>query len=88
MGTANEDLWKGVSDLPNYSSTFPKWPSKELGEVCNGLIDKDGIDLLASMLIYEPNNRIDMKRALKHHYFDDLNKSALPAGDWDGDLIL
>uniref|UniRef100_A0A0N5BUK3 Protein kinase domain-containing protein n=1 Tax=Strongyloides papillosus TaxID=174720 RepID=A0A0N5BUK3_STREA len=88
LGTANEELWPGVSELANYSTTFPKWPSKNLSEVCNGLIDRNGIDLLSSMLIYEPNNRIDMKRALRHPYFDDLDKAALPAGDWDGDLVV
>uniref|UniRef100_A0A0N4Z9R1 Protein kinase domain-containing protein n=1 Tax=Parastrongyloides trichosuri TaxID=131310 RepID=A0A0N4Z9R1_PARTI len=88
MGTANETVWAGISQLPNYSNTFPKWPAKNLSEVCLNRIDRRGIDLMEKMLVYEPSLRIDMKSALNHPYFDDLDRRALPAGDWRGKLIL
>lgn len=28
LGTPNEDIWPGVTSLPDYKSAFPKWPSK------------------------------------------------------------
>lgn len=31
------------------------------------------------MLVYDPAERITAKDVLKHPYFDDLDKSALPA---------
>ena len=35
--------------------------------------------LFQSLLIYDPSKRIAAKDALKHHYFDDLEKDSLPA---------
>lgn len=28
MGTPTEDTWPGVTSLPDFKSSFPKWPSK------------------------------------------------------------
>merc|ERR1712029_260534 len=44
-----------------------------------GHLDANGLDLLDKMLIYDPSKRISAKQALKHPYFDDLDKSDLPA---------
>jgi hypothetical protein len=38
--------------------------------------------------VYDPVNRITSKEILKHPYFNDLDKRVLPAGDYDGKLIL
>uniref|UniRef100_A0A0A9E4C6 Uncharacterized protein n=1 Tax=Arundo donax TaxID=35708 RepID=A0A0A9E4C6_ARUDO len=27
MGTPNEETWPGVASLPDYKSSFPKWPA-------------------------------------------------------------
>ena len=37
------------------------------------------LESLQQMLIYNPGNRITAKAALRHKYFDDLDKSSLPA---------
>eukprot|EP01047_Picozoa_sp_COSAG01_P046713 COSAG01_NODE_4407_length_5056_cov_4.859794_8_plen_56_part_00 len=37
--------------------------------------DSKGLDLLASMLVYEPAKRISAKQSMSHPYFDDLDKS-------------
>ena len=42
-------------------------------------VDDHGLDLLAQMLIYDPSKRISAKAAIVHPYFDDLDKSTLPA---------
>ena len=34
------------------------------------------------MLIYNPGKRVSAKAALQHPYFDDLDKSTLPASCW------
>jgi hypothetical protein len=34
---------------------------------------------LQKMLIYCPSNRMSAKEAVKHKYFDDLDKDTLPA---------
>lgn len=28
MGTPNEEIWPGVTSLPDFKSAFPKWPAK------------------------------------------------------------
>lgn len=35
------------------------------------------------MLIYNPGKRLTAKSALKHPYFDDLDKSTLPAAGFN-----
>jgi len=60
--------------LPDYKPTFPQWAGKSLERTVNGM-DAKGLDLLKSMLKYEPKQRISAKQALEHPYFDDLNKA-------------
>ena len=40
------------------------------------------------MLIYDPAARVTTKDILRSPYFSDLDKKSLPAGDYDGTLIL
>lgn len=70
LSTPTEQTWPGVSSLPDYKDSFPKWKRQPLGKVVECL-DADGIDLLSSMLTYEPARRISAKRALEHPYFAD-----------------
>lgn len=46
MGTPNEQIWPGVSQLPDYKETFPQWTRQELRNVVPNL-DEMGIDLLS-----------------------------------------
>eukprot|EP01121_Diplochlamys_sp_Union-15-3_P016097 TRINITY_DN5416_c0_g3_i1.p1 TRINITY_DN5416_c0_g3~~TRINITY_DN5416_c0_g3_i1.p1 ORF type:complete len:304 (-),score=36.04 TRINITY_DN5416_c0_g3_i1:90-1001(-) len=71
LGTPNDDEWPGVSKLDNYRITFPKWKKQSLSSVLPKM-DPDGLDLLESMLIYQPCKRISAKGALKHQYFNEL----------------
>ncbi|VEL20264.1 unnamed protein product [Protopolystoma xenopodis] len=82
LGTPTEETWKGVSQLPEYKKkSFPAWKRAKLSEQENiaNAFDKDGIDLLQSMLVYEPARRINARDALLHPYFSDLDKSIVPA---------
>jgi len=88
LSTPNEELWNGVTHLPDYKSTFPKWSDNMLDEKMSKHLDQPGVELLKKMLIYDPISRISAKQILKHPYFDDLDKKNLPAGDWDGKLEL
>ncbi|XP_059803380.1 cyclin-dependent kinase 1 [Hemitrygon akajei] len=77
LGTPNNDIWPDVETLPDYKNTFPKWKPGNLSQVKN--LDQNGLDLLAKTLTYDPTRRISAKEALYHPYFDDLDKSSLPA---------
>ena len=71
LGTPTEETWPGVSQLPDYTDTFPRWRPKRLQEHIPGL-DEQGADLLRKMLTYAPSARITAKEALQHPYFDDI----------------
>ncbi|CAI0374188.1 unnamed protein product, partial [Linum tenue] len=71
MGTPNEDTWPGVTSLPDFKSTFPKWPSKDLANVVPTL-DSAGLDLLRKMLCLDPVKRITARTAIEHEYFKDI----------------
>jgi serine/threonine protein kinase len=70
-GTPNETIWPGVSKLPDWKPTFPQWTPKDMSTIVPGL-EASGVDLLACMLTYEPNQRISGKDALRHPYFAEL----------------
>ncbi|RZC71693.1 hypothetical protein C5167_050824 [Papaver somniferum] len=71
MGTPNEEIWPGVTSLPDFKSAFPKWPAKDLAGVVTKL-DSCGIDLLNKMLCLDPSKRITARTALEHEYFKDI----------------
>ena len=76
LGTPDDELWAGVSQLPDFKRDFPKWPRRSIGAAVPKL-DALGVDLLSKMLVYQPSKRISAKQALQHAWFDDLDKSQL-----------
>ena len=48
LGTPNEMLWQGVSQLPDFKTNFPKWQPKALREVVpqTDRLNDAGIDLV------------------------------------------
>lgn len=71
LGTPDNNVWPGVSQLPDFKPTFPRWKSKDLKNLVPGL-DDNGLDLLSKFLVYEPSKRISAKEALRHPFFSDL----------------
>lgn len=45
LGTPDERLWPGVSDFPDYKTSFPKWPVQNLLQVIPAL-SQPGAELL------------------------------------------
>ena len=75
LGTPVEKTWPGVSRLPDYKQTFPKWPKSSLKKIV-GKLDKQGVNLLQQIFLYEPTTRITAIDALRHPWFDDNAKIA------------
>lgn len=75
LGTPDERLWPGVSELPDYKTSFPKWPVQNLLQVIPAL-GQSGADLLQQMLKYEPTSRVSARNALSHPFFSDVRRSA------------
>ncbi|VDN01300.1 unnamed protein product [Thelazia callipaeda] len=88
MSTPTEKSWPGVRDLPDFNMTFPQWKDDGLRELLKGRMDSEGLEVLRSMLSYDPALRISAKELLKHPYFDDVDRKTLPAGDYCGTLVL
>ncbi|XP_049624509.1 cyclin-dependent kinase 3 [Suncus etruscus] len=68
LGTPNEAMWPGVTQLPDYKGSFPKWAWKGLDKVIPSL-EPEGKDLLMQLLCYDPRQRLSAKAALMHPYF-------------------
>jgi len=45
LGTPTETTWPGVTQLPDFKVSFPKFTAKPLGSVAKNL-DASGLDLL------------------------------------------
>lgn len=71
MGTPNEVLWPGISQLQDFNPQFPNWPTRPLSGIVPTL-DAEGTDLLQRMLVYHPAARITAQQALQHPYFFDV----------------
>jgi len=71
LGTPTEAVWPGVSELPDFKPTFPKWLHKGWPNIRNTLaqVGTSGIDLLDKLMNYNPASRISARRALAHPYF-------------------
>ncbi|KAG8519392.1 Cyclin-dependent kinase 3 [Galemys pyrenaicus] len=77
LGTPNEAVWPGVSQLPDYKGSFPKWVRKGLEDLVPSL-EPEGKDLLVQLLQYDPSQRISAKTALAHPYFSSSETAQAP----------
>lgn len=80
LGTPTENDWPGVTSLPDFKASFPKWTRDANHEIISGegarVLGEDGLDLLEALLVYDPANRISAKQACMHPYFTYNNGKA------------
>merc|ERR1719201_2284509 len=71
LGTPTEAVWPGLSNLPDFSPSFPQWRAKGWANIRTTLaqIGTTGIDLLERLMRYNPATRISAREGLKHAYF-------------------
>ena len=75
LGTPDAQRWLGVTDLPDYKDTFPRWPARPIRETVvahGGVWSEAALDLLGRLLTYDPSARITARQALQHPYFAEL----------------
>ncbi|XP_061186533.1 cyclin-dependent kinase 20-like [Saccostrea echinata] len=69
LGTPNEKIWPGISELPDYNKiTFPENNPIPLEEIVPDA-SCEALDLLKKFLVYPTKQRISAKEALLHPYF-------------------
>ncbi|KDE08335.1 CMGC/CDK protein kinase [Microbotryum lychnidis-dioicae p1A1 Lamole] len=68
LGTPTEEVWPGVTTLPDYKTSFPCWHAKNLSEHVSGATPESA-EILQGMLMYDPAKRMSAKTALKCDYF-------------------
>lgn len=71
LGTPNEKIWPGYSELPTPKSfTFRHQPYNNLRHKFPWLSDA-GITLLQQLFTYDPSRRVSAKTSLKSSYFKE-----------------
>jgi len=81
LGTPSEATFPGITQLPEWQSDFPSYgaPSSMVALVPN--IDEEGVDLLSSLLTYDPAHRITAQDARRHPFFKDIPESLKRVGE-------
>lgn len=74
LGTPTEENYPGVTKLPFYKASFPKFKPQNLEEVCERF-DSEACDLFSMLIDVCPVRRIEAIDALDHPWFDSLDKS-------------
>jgi len=74
LGTPTEATWPGVYMLPEYKSAFPNWQGKDAYKILPDSFEFEHNvkDILAKMLVYDPQRRISAMEALKHPYLQNV----------------
>ncbi|KAI7905792.1 kinase-like domain-containing protein [Cokeromyces recurvatus] len=76
LGTPTEEVWPGVSALPDYNEHFPTFKGKDIRKSLERYKDcldfsDTAYDLLKSLLQYDPSLRISAGKAEEHPFFYD-----------------
>ncbi|KAK4177351.1 kinase-like domain-containing protein [Triangularia setosa] len=77
MGTPTERTWPGLSQFPEYKTTWQMYATQPLRNILPQ-IDEKGIDLLQRMLQLRPELRISAAEALNHEWFAEFHQPAHP----------
>ena len=75
LGTPDETVYPGVTQLPHFKVCFPHWPTPQpspISQIFNSLeVSKSGQELLAKLLAYDPSRRICGREALQDNFFSE-----------------
>jgi serine/threonine protein kinase len=72
MGTPSERSWPGISNFPEYKTTWPVFATQDLRNVLPQ-VDALGLQLINQLLQLRPEMRCTAQQALAHPWFADLN---------------
>lgn len=85
LGTPDEGVWPGVTELKDFKPTFPKWADTHLVDIQRAdathkdghgpVLGESGVDLLRMCLRYHPVTRQSARRLLQHAFFDPMDRA-------------
>ncbi|OQV15908.1 Cyclin-dependent kinase 1 [Hypsibius exemplaris] len=72
LSTPTEEVWPGVTTLPNWLTSCPVWSEYTLDQEVGDMVvtDEHAFDLLKRCFFYSPADRIFAVEALTHPYFE------------------
>ncbi|KAK0426623.1 hypothetical protein QR680_009813 [Steinernema hermaphroditum] len=85
FGTPTDEIWKGITQMECYSTEFPKWPIRTVGDLLPDL-EPAGINFLTLMFVMNPKNRATARYCLGHEFLNSTQFEAqydvLPCTEW------
>ncbi|XP_063226911.1 cyclin-dependent kinase 2-like [Bacillus rossius redtenbacheri] len=84
LGTPDETIWPGVSQLRDYKSMFPRWDCQDISETVPRLESK-GQDIFLKLLTFDPCKRISARDAVEHAFFSDVQLELPPSPEKPAD---
>lgn len=84
LGTPREEIFPGVSELPDWRPDFEQHPAPESLDEFRRLVpnlEVCGVELLQAMLVFDPSKRITAQDARHHPYFTDLPERLRQVGN-------
>lgn len=76
LGTPDEGSWPGVSSLPDYKTSFPKWRPQPLSKIVPQL-DHVGLDLLSVRLLSIAYVALDCRRRVADRVYLSVRQRML-----------
>jgi len=73
LGTPTEETWPGITSQHLFQNSFPSFPRKGVDTLTEKELEFEMEDLLSSLLIQDPNNRISSQECLTHPLFHNLS---------------
>jgi len=80
LGTPDESMWPTITELPDWKPDFTKYDGQPWSSLV-GSLETSGVELLAKMLMFDPQQRVAGKAAMDDPYFRDLPDAVRRIGE-------
>jgi len=81
LGSPDEDRWPGHTKLPYMKTKFASWPPCSWAATyprALEMLETQGVELVDSLLAYDPSRRLPARRAANHPFFNPTTPLSRP----------
>ncbi|CAG7815939.1 unnamed protein product [Allacma fusca] len=79
LGTPDENIWPGLSRLPDFKPCFPRWEPQKLQDFVPALkSSREGLAILYELLKFNPDVRVSARNAMDHTFFAGVQTKVPP----------